>query len=133
MMVIDASNQVMGRLASFVAKSLLSGEEVSVVNAEQAVIVGSPKATIEEYKERRARGDPYHGPFYPRSPERILKRAVRGMIPYKTGRGREAFKRLRVFNSIPPELQGKEAVPVKGAANSGEQKSVKLGELVKRI
>jgi ribosomal protein L13 len=38
MIVIDASGSIMGRLASSVAKSLLNGEEVHVINAEEAVI-----------------------------------------------------------------------------------------------
>ena len=99
MICIDASNHVLGRLASKVAKHVLCGEAVAVVNAEKAVVIGNPKAIVASYKERRDRGDPYHGPFYPRHPDRILKRTVRGMLPYKTPRGREAFKRLRVFKN----------------------------------
>ena len=133
MMLIDASNQVLGRLASLVAKHVLNGEAVAVVNAEKAVVIGNPKAVVASYKEMRERGDPYHGPFYPRHPDRILKRTVRGMLPYKTPRGREAFKRLRVFNSIPDDLTGKEFTPVNGALNKGEQKCTTLADLVEKI
>ena len=35
MIVIDAENLIMGRLASHVAKMLLSGDEVAIVNAER--------------------------------------------------------------------------------------------------
>ena len=41
MKIIDASECIMGRLASSVAKTLLKGEEVHIVNAENAVISGS--------------------------------------------------------------------------------------------
>jgi len=49
MTVIDANGLIMGRLASNVAKMLLSGEEVSIVNAEQAVISGSKVTTFEAW------------------------------------------------------------------------------------
>ena len=39
--IIDASNLLLGRLASIIAKRLLSGEEIIVVNAEKAVISGN--------------------------------------------------------------------------------------------
>jgi large subunit ribosomal protein L13 len=133
MIVIDASDQVMGRLASSVAKMVLSGETVSVVNAEKSVIVGNPDSIIAEYKAKRARGDPYHGPFFPKTPDRIFKRTVRGMIPYKTGRGKEAFKRLRVFISIPSELSGKGFTKLDGTAHKGEQKSMTLGKVAGSI
>jgi large subunit ribosomal protein L13 len=129
MIYIDAADLVLGRLASTVAKELLNGESVYVVNAEKAVIIGRPESTLKEYKEKRARGDPYHGPFFPRTPERIIKRTVRGMLPYKTARGSEALKRLRVFISIPSELQGKDFTAIKGAENKGEQKFTTVGKL----
>jgi large subunit ribosomal protein L13 len=133
MICIDADNMVLGRLASVVAKHLLNGDNVHVVNAEKSVIVGSPDATLAGYKEKRARGDPYHGPFFPRTSERIFRRTVRGMIPYKTARGKEALKRLRVFISIPADLKDKELVAVPEAENRGDQKSITLEKLAGRI
>ncbi len=133
MIVVDAADQVMGRVASEVAKLVLNGETVNVVNAEKAVIVGRPEATIAEYKAKRARGDPYHGPFFPKTPERIFKRTVRGMLPHRTPRGKEAFKRLKVFISIPSELAGIEATKFAGTENKGEQKSMTLKKVSERI
>ena len=129
MLYVDANDMILGRLASVVAKKLLNGESVCVVNGEKSVIVGKPKSTLTEYKEKRARGDPYHGPFFPRTPERIFKRTVRGMLPYKTARGSEALKRLKVFISIPNELKGKEFTVIKEAVNKGEQKFMTLEKL----
>jgi large subunit ribosomal protein L13 len=129
MLYIDANDMILGRLASIVAKKLLNGESVRVVNGEKAVIVGKPKSTLTEYKEKRARGDPYHGPFFPRTPERIFKRTVRGMLPYKTARGSEALKRLKVFISIPNELKDKEFTVIKEAVNKGEQKFMTIEKL----
>jgi large subunit ribosomal protein L13 len=133
MMYINADNHVLGRLASKVADTLLSGESVTVVNAGKSVIIGNPKAAIASYQEKIARGDPYHGPFYPRHPDMIFKRVVRGMIPRGTSRGREAFKRLRVFNSLPEDVSGKELTEMKGTANKGERKSISLKELSEKL
>jgi large subunit ribosomal protein L13 len=133
MIFINAENQVMGRLASKVAGTLLSGESVTVVNAGKSVVIGKPAAAVAAYKEKIARGDPYHGPFYPRHPDAIFKRVVRGMLPRQTSRGREAFKRLRVFISLPEEMQGKEFSEVRGAANRGERKSINLADLAERL
>jgi large subunit ribosomal protein L13 len=99
--VIDASGAVMGRLASHVAKRLLEGEEIVLVHAEEAVITGSRDNILEEYRHRRSRGTQRFGPYYPRVPHMILKRAVRGMLPYQTPRGRAALQRLRVEVGLP--------------------------------
>ena len=101
--VFDADNQIAGRLASVTARHLLRGEAVTIVNAEKAVISGNPVATLKLLHKKVTRGDPYHGPFYPREPDRILKRMVRGMISYHEPRGRTAFRRLRGFKGGPPE------------------------------
>jgi large subunit ribosomal protein L13 len=99
--VIDASGAVMGRLASHVAKRLLEGESIVIVNSEKAVITGRRDAILAEYKNRRSRGTQRFGPFYPRVPHLIVKRAVRGMMPYQEHRGRDAYRRLRVEIGVP--------------------------------
>ena len=130
---IDADNQIAGRLASKVAKELLKGGYVYVVNAERAVISGNPAHVAEIYKGKRARGDPYHGPFYPRTPDRMLKRIVRNMLPYKKERGRVAFKRLKIFISVPENLKDKNFTRFKEAENRLQFKSMKLGDLSRQL
>jgi large subunit ribosomal protein L13 len=39
-------------------------------------------------------------------PDRILKRCVRGMIPYQEPHGRTAFKRLKCYIGVPKEFTG---------------------------
>ena len=95
MKVIDASDCIMGRLASSVAKTLLNGEEVHIVNAENAVISGSKDMVFGEYISKRNLNHPRKGPYYPRMPHMMLKRAVRGMIPYQKPKGREIESRCR--------------------------------------
>jgi large subunit ribosomal protein L13 len=115
MLIYDASDQILGRLATHIAKKLLQGEEVYVVNAEKAIISGKPRYTIEFYKQRRARGEPLKGPFFPRTPEGIFRRCVRGMLPWHRPKGRKAFKKLRVFVGVPDQLKGKEFKKIKEA------------------
>ncbi len=110
--IVDASNMILGRLASVIAKKLLEGHRVIVVNAEKAVVSGEPKRVIMGYKlveQVRTLHNPYRGGIRrPRAPDRIFKRTVRGMLPMDKPRGRSAYKRLRVYIGVPPELEGKE-------------------------
>jgi len=129
-MIIDAEHAIVGRLASFVAKKLLEGENIEIINAEKAIITGDPKVILEKYLEKINRGSPHHGPFYPRQPHRILRRVIRGMLPYKTARGRNALKRLKVYIGVPENLKGKEAKTMKEEKRC---KYITLLELSKRI
>ncbi|MEM4089615.1 MAG: 50S ribosomal protein L13, partial [Thermoplasmatales archaeon] len=87
----------MGRISSYLAKELLSKkEEIVVINAEKAVVTGKRRFLIERYKTERDVGSVRKGPRFPKEPDRIFRRTVRGMLPMKTTRGRDALKRLRV-------------------------------------
>lgn len=105
-MIVDANGAIVGRLATLVAKELLKGENIVVINSEKAVISGNPDAVFKRFFTKTKRGDPHKGPFYPKYPDRILKRIVRGMLPYKKDKGRKAFRRLRVFIGNPDNLKG---------------------------
>ena len=107
--VVDAQQATLGRLATRVAKYLLEGDEVHVINSEKAIVSGKKEMIQDEYKEKRRIGTYRKGPFYHRSPERIVKRAIRGMIPYQKPRGRVAYKRLRCHIGIPEELKNEKA------------------------
>lgn len=104
--VIDAEGTVLGRLGTYVAKRLLNGEEIAVVNAEKAIITGKKASVKKRYKEKRELGTYRKGPFFPRMPDRLVKRTIRGMIPYQTPHGREAFKRLKCYIGVPKEFEG---------------------------
>jgi len=112
--VIDASGAVLGRLGSIVAKRLLEGEEVAVVNAEKAIITGKKQFLKNEYTGKREVGTQRKGPFFPRMPDRIVKRTIRGMLPYQTPHGRAAYKRLRCYIGVPKEFEGKEMERIPG-------------------
>ncbi|RDD52242.1 50S ribosomal protein L13 [Nanoarchaeota archaeon NZ13-N] len=104
---VNGEGHVLGRLASYVAKILLSGRKVYVVNAEKIVITGKWKNLVEEWRHKvLERGDWYKGPFYPKRPDRIFRRVVRGMLP-KNKKGREALRNLKVYIGIPDDLSNK--------------------------
>lgn len=107
--VINAEGLVAGRLASAVAKRLLRGERIVIVNAEKAIIIGKRKEVIGRFKRRLTWRTYYNpekrGPKLPKRPDLLLKRMIRGMLPWKKPRGRKAYKRLRVYIGIPPEYR----------------------------
>lgn len=113
--VISAEGAVLGRLGTHVAKRLLNGEEIAVVNSEKAIITGKKTMVKAQYLHRREQGTYRKGPFFPRMPDAMVKRTIRGMIPYQTPKGRSAFKRLKCYMGIPKEFEGKpvENVPSK--------------------
>jgi len=107
LVVIDGSGLILGRLASRVAKMLLEGKRVVVVNVEKVVVSGDPVMVVQAYK-RTVLGVKSHyshkwRPKRPRSPVRLFKAAVKGMLPKHNKRGREALKRLRVYIGVPEE------------------------------
>ena len=53
MKIIDASEWIMGRLASSIAKELLNGENVHVINAEKTVISGTKQMVFNEYIDNK--------------------------------------------------------------------------------
>jgi len=97
--VYDGDGARVGRIGSVVAKELLKGKEVFVINSENAVVSGSKKRIIEKIQAKRAmgRGGSMKGPKISKLSDRLLKRMIRGMLPWDRTRGREAFKRLRCF------------------------------------
>jgi LSU ribosomal protein L13P len=106
--IINAENLLLGRLASIVAKRARNGEEIAIVNAEKAILSGSRAEILQKYHQRRVRGSVEGGPFFPRRPDDIMKRSIRGMIGYKTGPGAEAFRRVKAYVGVPEEFAGME-------------------------
>jgi len=102
--VIDADGLLLGRMASLIARRLIDGEEIAVVNAERAIVSGNRAMVLARYEQKRKRGSREGGPHYPRRPDQIVKRTIRGMVPYRSSRGRDAFKRVRVYVGVPDEL-----------------------------
>ncbi|HUC38997.1 MAG TPA: 50S ribosomal protein L13 [Candidatus Acidoferrum sp.] len=105
--VFDATDKILGRLASTVAKSVLSGNNAVVVNSEKAIITGSKKVILERYKIRvnlKEKENPEHSPYWSRRSDLLVKRIIRGMLPYRKPSGKEAFRRLKVYIGTPDEF-----------------------------
>ena len=106
-LVFDAKDKVLGRLASHVASELLTARKaggqkrVIIVNAERAIVTGAKTAVFSKYDHKYKLNHPRKGPFFPRMPDMILKRTVRGMLPHKTAKGQAALERIKVFEGIP--------------------------------
>jgi len=132
--VVDASGLILGRMASVVAKRLLLGESIVIVNAEKAIFSGKRLSRVREARAFLEVGHPGKGPFHPRRPDQIVRRTVRGMLPHRLPKGQAAFKRLRVFLGVPLEFKG---VTFQTIPRAGVKKLrcpyVTVGEFAKEI
>ena len=105
--IVDGTNMIAGRLCSHVAKLLIDGNRVSIVNTENVMLSGDRDAIIKSYRkflEIASINNPKFGPFHPRRPDTMVTKMVRGMLPKKPS-GKTAFKRLRAYLGVPNELK----------------------------
>ncbi|TQQ79960.1 50S ribosomal protein L13 [Halonotius terrestris] len=129
--VVDARDCILGRVASEVAQKALDGQRVAVVNAENAVITGNPESTMETYRKRANLGSD-SGPYYPKRPDRMFKRSIRGMLPYKETHGREAFENVRVYVGNPYDEDG-EVLEGTSLDRLSNIKFISLGEISEKL
>jgi len=113
--IIDANGLTLGRLSTNAAKRLIKGEEITIINSEKAIVSGKKTSLKNFYKHKREQGTYRKGPFFPRTADQIVKRTIRGMIPYQTSSGKAAFKKLKCYMGIPKEFEGKKFETVKEA------------------
>jgi large subunit ribosomal protein L13 len=135
MIIVDAKDQILGRLATRVAKFALNGEPVRVINCGQAIITGRKEVVLEKFKQKVSRGVPLRGPYYPRQSDKIVRRTIRGMLPYKQERGATAYKNVLCFVGVPADFQGKETISFPDAAvtATNAKSYVYVGEISKLI
>lgn len=124
MTVIDAKDMIIGRVISVAARRALLGERIDIVNCEQAVMTGNKNQVVGKFKGRLELGGPQSGPFIPRQPEMLVKRMVRGMLPYKKKRGKLALDRVKCHVGVPAELE-KEPLTRIESADMSRLKSLK--------
>lgn len=122
-------------MCAFVAKKVLLGEKVNVFNCESAVVSGKKRVILEKYKKKIERGDPHHGPFFPKIPDRFVRRTVRGMLPWRQARGREAFKRVMCYRGIPEKFKNEkmETIENANAKKITDTSFMKVKELCKEL
>ena len=132
--IIDAKGLILGRMASKVAKRLLQGEAIIILNAEMAAISGKRQQIVQEAKTFLEVGHPRKGPIHPRRPDRIVRRTVRGMLPWDKPKGKQAYKRLKVYLGAPKEFDGKEIQTILDAsAEKLKSPYITVGALAKEI
>ena len=131
MKIIDGKGAILGRLSSFVAKEALRGEEIAIINCDKIIITGSKKNIEEEFKEKRSKfGSSQKGPIHSRNNEKIVKRAIRGMLPnFREGRGREAFKKIKCYVRMPKQFEESKKIVL---ANEKKSKFVRVDHLSKK-
>ena len=117
-MIIDGTNLILGRASAFIAKQALMGEQVNLVNCEKMVITGTKKNVIAKYKRKKIMGVPSKGPYQPRRPDMFVKKVIRGMLPYKQFKGRQALQKVKCHIGSPEDIKG-------------ESKSIKKAEVDK--
>ena len=103
-LIIDGKGHLQGRLASVVAKELISGQRVVVVRSEQILKSGSlrrNKIIRQDIMKKRINTNPRRGFKHWKAPSRMFWKTVRGMLPHKEPRGEAALGRLRVYEGIP--------------------------------
>jgi len=134
-MIIDATDHVLGRVASFVAKKTLLGETVEIVNCDQAVITGTKVNIMHRYKAKTSRGDPFHGPYIGRQSHMMFRRTIRGMLPRRQEKGLSAYRRIKCHIGVPEHLKDRKFEQVKGAdiSKMSNLKYMKLGEVCKLL
>lgn len=133
---IDGTGLVLGRLSSWIAQRIMSGENIVVVNAQDMLVSGKRKYLINSYLQRRSRAthtNPKRGPFFPRMPDRILRRTVRGMLPWKTRSGKTAFRKLSAFIEVPENLSNQEFQSIPDAKRKLSNSYMTVGELARLI
>ncbi len=104
-MIIDATDLILGRMASVVAKKALLGEKIDIVNCENAVIIGSKQNILQKYWLVTDKTQPRRGPFFYRMPDRFVRRTIKRMLPHKKDRGLKAFKRVMCHIGVPDEFK----------------------------
>ncbi|MEW5955208.1 MAG: 50S ribosomal protein L13 [Candidatus Micrarchaeota archaeon] len=135
-MIVDATDTLMGRLAAQVAKLLLKGETLEVVNVEKTALSGEPSKIIEKYRKRRGiqyKANPEHSAKWPRRPDYLFKRVVQGMLP-KNRTGETAIKRLTAHVGVPKDFEAETAARLKTKASSTLQcRQITLEQLCRRL
>lgn len=120
---------MLGRVLSFAAKKVILNETIAIINAEKIVITGKPETTVAKYKRQAQIKDaakPEKSPKFTRRPDLFVKLALRGMLPWQTSRGREAFRRAKAYIGTPSSIKGKTEKPPR---YEGPAKTITIGEL----
>lgn len=115
MKIIDGKDAVLGRLASYVARNVIKGEDIIVLNCGEVLVTGGKKNLLDEFQKKRKRvGSGQKGPKVSKSSEKIVKKAIRGMLPnHRRGKGKEAYKRIKCYESVPEKFSESKKINIR--------------------
>lgn len=112
--VVDGTDHIAGRLSSYVAKLLIKGNRVSIVNCEKIMMSGTRVNQIKEYREFLEINsviNPKHGPVHYRRPDTLIAKMIRQMLPFdRKPSGKESYQRLRTYIGSPKEIKSLEKI-----------------------
>jgi len=130
--IIDGNGAVFGRICSYAAKKSLEGDEIVIVNSEKAIISGNKKDIIKKYDALRKKGGfSQKGPKYSNVPYKMLKKAIRGMLPdFRKGQGKLAFGRIKCYDGVPSEFKDEKMIKINAPK---KLKHIELKELSEKI
>lgn len=135
--VYDAERMVIGRLGSKAAKAALLGDKVVIVNVEKAIITGDRRSVIEAFKEKlniRTSYNPRKGPFHERRPDKMVRKMIRGMLPWPNPRGKDAYKRIKVYMGVPEEYTETEKIVLEDSRyRSLKRKYITIADLSQEL
>ncbi|MBN1924028.1 MAG: 50S ribosomal protein L13 [Nanoarchaeota archaeon] len=133
--IIDAKDCIVGRMATQVAQLAKLGKEVVIINCEDAAITGGKKKVISDYLIKLHRGSTEKGPFYPKRPDRFVRRVIRGMMDYKGFKGKPAFSRVKTFIGAPKEYEAQVSkdFKCKKVSDLEKYKFVKISDVCKQL
>ncbi|MFX0028282.1 MAG: 50S ribosomal protein L13 [Candidatus Hermodarchaeota archaeon] len=124
--LIDATDKILGRFCSQIAKKALLGDYIVIVNAKNAIISGTKRDIHEKYLTKlniSTATNPLRGPFHERRPDTFMRRVIKQMLPRKKLRGKEALKRIHVYISdIPDRFKGRYQNLTPTEINNAEKK-----------
>jgi len=135
-MNVDASNLIVGRLSSVLAKKALGGEKINVVNAEKAGFSAEKEVLAKKWKMRidlTAKGNPHMSPKWSRMPDKIVRKAIKGMLPTDKAPGRKAYANIKVFIGVPEELKNEKLETIESALNDKKHNFVSVEELSRAL
>jgi large subunit ribosomal protein L13 len=124
--VVDATDEILGRLASFIASilrgkhkptytpSVDTGDFVIITNAEKVAVTGNKKSDKKYYRHSRYPGGLKETTFeklIEKKPEDVLYRAIKGMLPHNRI-GRQMLTKVKIYagENHPHESQNPKSI-----------------------
>lgn len=136
MKIYNGEGVLLGRIASLAAKDVLLGEEVKIVNCDKIVISGEKTNVFAKERQKIMRGGyPLKSQVHSRMPEMLVRRTIRGMLPWKKARGREAYRRVLCYRGLPAEFADQKMIVIEDASvkKLPTLKYVTIGQVCKQL